>query len=191
EYEADEHLRGISNFVESADGKWAYSSTGVFLGNEKADYVARNVFSLNINESSGHYYQTARIAPISLNYFGFCMMKGNYNVKLHFAEIMFSNDRTFSSFGRRIFDVSIQGRKYLKDFNIMEEAGGVGKGITRDFNVDVNDSTLQIHLSWAGKGTNAVPMRGVYGPLISAITVTPNFKIPSNRLSAGAIAGIV
>lgn len=36
------------------------------------------------------------------------MMKGNYNVKLHFAEIMFSNDRTFSSFGRRIFDVSIQ-----------------------------------------------------------------------------------
>lgn len=70
--------------------------------------MARNVFSLNINESSGHYYQTARIAPISLNYFGFCMMKGNYNVKLHFAEIMFSNDRTFSSFGRRIFDVSIQ-----------------------------------------------------------------------------------
>ncbi|CAK8534960.1 unnamed protein product [Lathyrus sativus] len=190
EYEADEHLRGISNFVPSADGKWAYSSTGVFLGNEKADYVARNVFSLNINDSSG-YYQTARIAPISLNYFGFCMMKGNYNVKLHFAEIMFSNDTAFSSLGRRIFDVSIQGHKYLKDFNIMEEAGGVGKGIARDFNVDVNDSTLQIHLSWAGKGTNAIPMRGVYGPLISAITVTPNFKIPSNGLSAGAIAGIV
>lgn len=107
EYEADEHLRGISNFVQSPDGKWAYSSTGVFLGNEKADYVARNVFSLNINDSSV-FYQTARIAPISLYYFGFCMMKGNYNVKLHFAEIMFSNDRTFSSLGRRIFDVSIQ-----------------------------------------------------------------------------------
>jgi hypothetical protein len=56
----------------------------------------------------------------------------------------------------------------------MEAAGGVGKGITRDFNVDVNDSTLEIHLSWAGKGTNAIPMRGVYGPLISAITVTPS-----------------
>jgi len=62
----------------------------------------------------------------------------------------------------------------LKDFNIMEAAKGVGKGITRDFNVDVNDSTLEIHLSWAGKGTNAIPMRGVYGPLISAITVTPS-----------------
>jgi hypothetical protein len=56
----------------------------------------------------------------------------------------------------------------------MEAAGGVGKGITKEFNVDVNQSTLEIHLSWAGKGTNAIPMRGVYGPLISAITVTPS-----------------
>ena len=62
----------------------------------------------------------------------------------------------------------------LKDFNIMEEAGGVGKGITKDFkNVTVEGSTLEIHLYWAGKGTNAIPRRGVYGPLISAITVTP------------------
>lgn len=56
----------------------------------------------------------------------------------------------------------------------MKEAGGVGRGITKEFNVDVNDTTLEIHLSWAGKGTNAIPRRGVYGPLISAITVTPS-----------------
>jgi len=62
----------------------------------------------------------------------------------------------------------------LKDFNIMEEAGGVGKGITKEFDVEVNDTTLEIHLYWAGKGTTAVPDRGVYGPLISAITVTPS-----------------
>lgn len=62
----------------------------------------------------------------------------------------------------------------MKDFNIVEKAGGVGKGITKEFNVDVNDTTLVIHLSWAGKGTNAIPIRGVYGPLISAITVTPS-----------------
>lgn len=56
----------------------------------------------------------------------------------------------------------------------MEKAGGVGKGITEEFNVDVNDSTLEIHLYWAGKGTTAIPDRGVYGPLISAISVTPS-----------------
>lgn len=62
----------------------------------------------------------------------------------------------------------------MKDFNIKEEAGGVGKGITREFEVEVNDNTLEIHLYWAGKGTTAIPDRGVYGPLISAITVTPS-----------------
>ena len=65
----------------------------------------------------------------------------------------------------------------LKDFNIMEEAKGVGRGITKDFNdVYVNGSTLEIHLYWLGKGTTAIPDRGVYGPLISAISVTPSIS---------------
>ncbi|CAI8600127.1 unnamed protein product [Vicia faba] len=117
--------------------------------------------------------------------------QGSYKVKLHFAEIMFSDDQTFKSLGRRIFDVSIQGFKYLKDFNIVEEAGGVGKGITKEFDVEVNDNTLEIQLYWAGKGTTAIPDRGVYGPLISAITVTPNFKNHSEGMSTGVIIGIV
>ena len=57
----------------------------------------------------------------------------------------------------------------------MEEAGGVGIGITKEFNsISVTGSTLEIDLYWSGKGTTAVPDRGVYGPLISAITVTPS-----------------
>jgi hypothetical protein len=62
----------------------------------------------------------------------------------------------------------------LKDFNIMEAAGGVGIGIHREYDVLVNGSTLEIHLYWAGKGTTSIPDRGVYGPLISAIAVTPS-----------------
>lgn len=59
----------------------------------------------------------------------------------------------------------------------MDEAGGALKGITRTFNnVIVNGSTLEIHLYWAGKGTTALPERGVYGPLISAITITPSMS---------------
>lgn len=69
----------------------------------------------------------------------------------------------------------LQGNEVLKNFNIMEEAGGVGIGIYRDFdNVSVNGAALEIHLYWSGKGTTAIPDRGVYGPLISAITVTPS-----------------
>lgn len=106
DYDADLSRSGTSYFHPSNNGKWAYSSTGVFFANDKTPYVATNDFNLNI--SGPEYYQTARLAPLSLNYYGLCMLKGNYKVKLHFAEIMFTNDQTFSSLGRRIFDVSIQ-----------------------------------------------------------------------------------
>ncbi|KAK4285846.1 hypothetical protein QN277_002486 [Acacia crassicarpa] len=191
EYEEDLNQNGISYFYIK-DDKWAYSSTGTYIYNDKANYVASlqtNKFSLNVDGSE--YYQTARLSPQSLKYYGLCMMKGSYKVKLHFAEIMFSDDQTFNNLGTRIFDVSIQGFKYMKDFNIAKEAGGAGKGITKVFDVDVNDTTLEIHLYWAGKGTTAIPTRGVYGPLISAITVTPNFKVPSKGRSIGVIVGIV
>ena len=32
---------------------------------------------------------------------------------------------------------------------------------------------MEIRFYWAGKGTTGLPVRGVYGPLISAISVTP------------------
>ncbi|XP_052177420.1 probable LRR receptor-like serine/threonine-protein kinase At1g53440 [Diospyros lotus] len=188
EYEEDSTQGGPSYFFSSAN--WAYSSTGLYMGNDKASYRADNSFALNI--TGADFYRTARLAPNSLKYYGLCLRKGSYKVRLHFAEIMYSNDQTFSSIGKRIFDVSIQGNVVLKDFNIMEEAKGVGRGITMDFNdVYVNGSTLEIHLYWLGKGTTAIPDRGVYGPLISAISVTPNFDPHTGGLSVGAIVGIV
>lgn len=62
----------------------------------------------------------------------------------------------------------------LTDYNIAEKANGVRRGIVEEFDVNVNGSTLEIHLYWTGKGTTAIPDRGVYGPLISAIAVTPS-----------------
>ncbi|XWS10161.1 hypothetical protein CRYUN_Cryun39dG0051700 [Craigia yunnanensis] len=187
DYEEDLSTIGPSNFFNSAN-KWAYSSTGVYLGNDNAHYTARTSSAV----TGAEFYKTARLAPQSLKYYGLCLRRGNYKVQLHFAEIMYSANETFDSLGRRLFDVSIQGQVVLEDFNIMEKAGGVGRGITREFNVDVNGSTLEIHLYWRGKGTTAIPDRGVYGPLISAISVTPNFKVDTGKgFSAGAIAGIV
>ena len=80
--------------------------------------------------------------------------------------------KTCISHARNFF---LQGKVVEANFNIMEEAGGVGIGITKVFDgIIVNGTTLEIHLYWSGKGTTAVPDRGVYGPLISAITVTPS-----------------
>ncbi|XP_012836462.1 PREDICTED: probable leucine-rich repeat receptor-like serine/threonine-protein kinase At3g14840, partial [Erythranthe guttata] len=60
-----------------------------------------------------------------------------------------------------------------EDFNNEKEARGVNKGIKRNFTAVVADNTLDICFYWAGKGTNGIPVRGVYGPLISAICVDP------------------
>ncbi|KAG5570073.1 hypothetical protein H5410_059839 [Solanum commersonii] len=187
DYEEDLTNRGPSYFFRSSD-RWAFSSSGVYVGLANVSYIATNRFLLNI--SGANFYNTARLAPNSLKYYGLCLRGGSYRVRLHFAEIMFSNDSTYSSLGRRIFDVAIQGRVVLKDFNIMEEANGVGEVIIKDFDDITVSSTLEIHLYWTGKGTNAIPDRGVYGPLISAISVTPNFKI-GRRLPVGAVIGIV
>ncbi|XP_074370492.1 putative LRR receptor-like serine/threonine-protein kinase At1g53440 isoform X2 [Apium graveolens] len=183
-YEQDFFTEGASYFYLT--DRWAYSSTGVFMYNDKSNFVARKG-----NVSGGEYYETARLSPSSLKYYGLCLQKGSYKVRLHFAEIQFSDDATYTSVGRRIFDVSIQGNVVWKDFNIAEKAGGTDKGITLEKDVTVNSSTLEIHLYWAGKGTTAVPDRGVYGPLISAISVTPNFVIKTGGQSTRIIAGIV
>ncbi|KAG5254842.1 LRR receptor serine/threonine-protein kinase [Salix suchowensis] len=172
-YEDDLTDGGPASFL-FLQGRWGYSTTGIYLENKTAQFLAKNDFNLSVKD----VYKTARLAPQSLKYY------------LHFAEIMYSNDQTYRSLGRRIFDISIQGITLRKNFNIAEKAGGVGIGITEVFdNIIVNGSTIEIHLYWAGKGTTFVPHRGVHGPLISAITVTPYLK--KGGLSVGAVIGIV
>ena len=108
EYEEDKNEKGASCFFSDPSEKWAYSSAGEFVGRKEAAYLAIND---NITEK---IYSTARLAPSSLRYYGLCLQKGSYKVRLHFAEIQYSGDNTFSSIGRRIFDVSIQvSRSYI------------------------------------------------------------------------------
>ncbi|KAK1393269.1 putative LRR receptor-like serine/threonine-protein kinase [Heracleum sosnowskyi] len=185
EYGKDSIALGPSYFFSSSE-KWAYSSTGVFMNNDKAEYIAANKY-----ENGEEIYQTARLAPSSLKYYGLCLQRGTYRVRLHFAEIQYSDGQTFNSIGRRIFDVSVQGTVVRKNFDIAKEAIGVGKGIILDSNVTVDDGTLEIHLYWAGKGTTAVLDGGVYGPLISAITITPNFHVERGSSSTRTISVIV
>ncbi|KAK4492962.1 hypothetical protein RD792_000289 [Penstemon davidsonii] len=193
-YRDDRSSGGASSFFRS-QSNWAFSSTGHFLDDDRPtdSYIWSN--SSNIIGQNTQLYMDARLSPLSLTYYGFCLQNGNYTVNLHFAEIMFTDDRTYSSLGRRIFDVYIQGELVLKDFNIEEEAGGVNRAITRNFTAVVTDSTLDIRFYWAGKGTNGIPVRGVYGPLISAITVDPDYTPPSEngttRVSAGLLIGVV
>ncbi|KAL3508794.1 hypothetical protein ACH5RR_028195 [Cinchona calisaya] len=190
-YEGDTDLGGPSKLY-SRETHWSFSSTGQFMyaGPDYKKYIYSNTSRIFDKESQ--LYMNARVSPLSLTYYGFCLGNGNYKVKLHFAEIVFTDDGTYWSLGRRIFDIYIQGNLIWKDFNIEDEAGGVNKPIVKHFTANVTDGTLEIRFYWAGKGTTELPKKGVYGPLISAISVDPDFPVPSEHsLSVGAIVGIV
>uniref|UniRef100_A0A6N2LKH1 non-specific serine/threonine protein kinase n=1 Tax=Salix viminalis TaxID=40686 RepID=A0A6N2LKH1_SALVM len=191
-YEEDTDPAGPSSFYQRSN--WAVSTTGHFMDDDRNpdSYIWTNSTKLSANTSS--LYMDARLSSLSLTYYGFCMGSGNYTVSLHFAEIMFTNDNTSSSLGRRFFDIYIQGKLVQKNFSIQNEAGGVGKAIIKNFTAIVTGGALEIRFYWAGKGTTGLPVRGVYGPLISAISVTPDFKPPSENsssTSAGTVVGIV
>ncbi|CAK8530398.1 unnamed protein product [Lathyrus sativus] len=171
-YEDDSGSGGPARFHAYPTGNWAFSTTGAFLGSEEVEdtYAPRNISKLTMEDAE--LYTRARVAPISLTYYGYCLQNGSYTVNLHFAEIMIPDDQTYGSLGRRVFDIYIQGELVQKDFNIAKEAGGVGKKIIKQFNnVVVTSNTLEIRLYCAGKGTQNLPTSSVYGPLISAITV--------------------
>ncbi|XP_018492244.1 probable leucine-rich repeat receptor-like serine/threonine-protein kinase At3g14840 [Raphanus sativus] len=182
-YDADTSNR--PTFYDSRNG-WVSSNTGFFLDDERSpqgETLWENKSELTIADPS--LYTHARLSAISLTYYAFCLGQGNYNVSLHFAEIMFTGNQTFSSLGRRFFDVYVQGKLELKDFNIVDEAKGVGRAVVKSFPVMITDGKLEIRLFWAGKGTQGLPTRGVYGALISAVSVDPNF-IPPKEAGTGS-----
>lgn len=177
-YEADLKPFGGSTFFLSDNKTWAYSSMGTFSDAVHDNYILNS--ECNIPNTDTSLYLNARIAPISLKYYGFCLKNDNYTVRLHFAETGW-NTKIASRIRKRVFNVEVQGgQHYLRDFDLEKEARQkVDKVVTRDFNVSVNDSRLEIHLYWSGKGSTLNPTK-YYGPLISAITVFPGTFILSD-----------
>ncbi|TQE00753.1 hypothetical protein C1H46_013692 [Malus baccata] len=177
-FEEDQDLGGDAKFVPVIPN-WGISSTGLFwdVNTTAYDYIANNMSILEMNNSE--LYTSARLSPLSLTYYARCLGNGNYTVKLHFSEIIIRGNKSFYSFGRRIFDVYIQEKLVWKDFDIEKEAHGVDRVVIKELKaVHVKDRTLLIRFHWSGKGTTTSPKRGTYGPLISAISVDSDFKPP-------------
>ncbi|KAK7831721.1 putative lrr receptor-like serine/threonine-protein kinase [Quercus suber] len=178
--------------------KWAVSNVGRFAERNNQSYVEITLAQV-IATSTPELYQTSRMSPGSLRYYGLGLDNGIYNVSLFFAETGFDyiSSQTWKSLGRRVFDIYIQGHLELKDFDITKEAGEVEKAIPKIFKANVSENYLEIHLFWAGKGTCCIPVQGYYGPLISAIHVVSDFVSnvpgipPSNREKKSRLGLIV
>lgn len=109
-YEGDANVDGGASLLNKSNKNWGFSSTGDFM-DDNVFQNTRYISTLDNLTSLSSVYTTARLSPLSLVYFSHCLENGEYAVILHFAELKFSNDTTYRSLGRRIFDVYIQVMK--------------------------------------------------------------------------------
>ncbi|KAM4101020.1 hypothetical protein ACJW30_05G112000 [Castanea mollissima] len=169
-YDGDEDAVGPTKYFHMKPN-WGFSNTSHFwdIKITPNDHLANNVSTFTMENSQ--LYTSAQLSPLSITYYARCLANGNYTVKLHFAEIVFRSTISSYSLGRRIFDVYIQEKLALKDFNIENEATGLDKAVIKNFAIVVTNKVLMIRFHWAGKGTTATPNRGIYGPLVSATSV--------------------
>ncbi|KAK4484918.1 hypothetical protein RD792_007519 [Penstemon davidsonii] len=197
-YEMDNATLGPATYFMTSTGRWAVSNVGLPISSNSPQYRWSSSSQFT-NTLDSELFQTARISAGSLRYYGLGLENGNYTVRLQFAETAIQSTRSWRSVGRRVFDIYIQGNRERQDFDIQREAGGVSfRAVEMSFSAQVLNNYLEIHLFWAGKGTCCVPTQGTYGPLISAISATPDFvpTVSNNppgrtRSRTGLIVGIV
>ncbi|XP_031270205.1 probable LRR receptor-like serine/threonine-protein kinase At1g56140 [Pistacia vera] len=196
-YETENSSFSAASFNVTSTEKWAVSNVGLFSDREDPSYV-QNTLAQVTGTRTPELYQTSRLSPGSLRYYGLGLENGLYNISLLFAETVFDDrsSQTWKSLGRRVFDIYIQGTLKLKVFDISKEAGGVNRAITKNFNAIVSENHLEIHLFWAGKGTCCIPKQGDYGPSISALSVVPDFVptvsgIPPNAIHKKNRTGLI
>lgn len=113
-FEGDAGVGGGAATFHLIDGSnWGVSSTGDFTDDD--DEQNTNYIASSQSSGISEMYSNARIAPISLTYVGYCLENGNYTVHLHFAEIQFTNNKSYSSLGTRLFDIYVQVNMFLSE----------------------------------------------------------------------------
>lgn len=104
-FEGDNKTLGPATYYVTESERWAVSNVGLFAESTDPKYTtsSSNQFT---NTLDSELFQTARISPGSLRYYGLGLENGNYAVTLRFAEMAF--DPNMGSHGRRVFDIYIQ-----------------------------------------------------------------------------------
>uniref|UniRef100_A0A0D9WDP6 non-specific serine/threonine protein kinase n=1 Tax=Leersia perrieri TaxID=77586 RepID=A0A0D9WDP6_9ORYZ len=195
-YEADAPNLGAASYYVTSETRWGVSNVGNYFFAIDGTNILNSPQKFQ-NAVDSKLLETARMSASSVRYYGLGLENGNYTVLLQFAEFGYPDSQTWLSLGRRVFDIYVQGDLKEKNFDIRKTAGGKSfTAINRSYPATVSKNFLEIHLFWAGKGTCCVPILGYYGPMISALSVTPNFTptvrngVPKRRSKAGVIAGI-
>uniref|UniRef100_A0A803LHQ1 non-specific serine/threonine protein kinase n=1 Tax=Chenopodium quinoa TaxID=63459 RepID=A0A803LHQ1_CHEQI len=193
-YESGLQTLGPATYFVPSSDKWAVSNVGLPASNNNVTYTFDSPRQFISQDSE--LFQTAKLSAGSLRYYRLGLQNGNYSVLLQFAENQIEDSGTWKSLGRRVFDILIQGNRVERDFDIRKAAGGRSyRPVQKNYTARVTANFLEIHLFWAGKGTCCIPVQGAYGPMISAVSVTPLFQprpiSSSTSHTAAIIVGIV
>ncbi|CAN6846869.1 unnamed protein product [Brassica oleracea] len=159
---------GSASSTVSYFQRWAVSSVGLFAGSSNNMWV--------INSLDSEIFQSARHSSSSLRYYGLGLENGGYTVTLQFAEIDILGTNSWRGLGTRRFNIYVQGRLVVRDFDIRKTSGDTTvQAVMKEYKANVSENYLEIHLFWAGKGSFTVPVLGTFGPLISAVSAKPDF----------------
>lgn len=111
-FEQENEALGPANYYMINTERWAVSNVGLFAESNNPQYTASS-FRQFTNTLDSELFQTARLSPGSLRYYGLGLENGNYTVTLQFAETVIQESVGWQSRGRRVFDIYIQVCVYL------------------------------------------------------------------------------
>jgi hypothetical protein len=104
---------------------------------------------------------------------------GSYTVKLHFAEIWYGVANS-SGAGARVFNVSLETKPVLSNYDIYARAGGALKAQVEEFQTTVTDGVLNIRL------TSVVDNANISGIEVIANTAATPTPTPTPTSGGGA-----
>ncbi|RLM66115.1 putative leucine-rich repeat receptor-like protein kinase family protein [Panicum miliaceum] len=160
-YQPDVANVGPASYYVTEARTWGVSNVGKFMDASNSSYIIHSSRKFQ-STSDSELFQTARMSPSSLRYYGVGLENGNY-----------------------------AGELKEQDFDIRKEAGGRSYTVVKkQYIVPVTRNFLEVHLFWAGKGTCCVPSQGHYGPAISALSATL-ITSPEKSIKTGVIVGAV
>ena len=111
-YEAENSYISAASFNVTSTEKWAVSNAGLYADRANPSYIENNLKQVT-GTNTPELYQTSRISPGSLRYYGLGLQNGPYTINLLFAETGFAarSSQTWDSLARRVFDIYIQVKK--------------------------------------------------------------------------------
>lgn len=120
--------------------------------------------SLYITERHGVFSYTIPVKPAS-----------GYLVRLHFAETKYDHP------GARKFNVSIDGRQVLSEYDIFVDAGGRNKAVVRDFPVDAPQASGAVVIDFTRGSVDDPKVCGIEVLPNPAAQAGPTAKLPTAR----------